>query len=172
MNTVRKNLLLVSIISVLTGSLLTVGLLVAAGWIVLPQGDRQTVVHDMGAQVMPFNLGDTTHIFEMTKTGGIQHVVARDPDDAAQIVLIQQHLNHEAMRFAAGDFSDPTSLHGNEMPGIQELADGVEQVSIEYSVLPDGAQITFTTQDLSLITAIHRWFGAQLSDHGPDATYR
>jgi hypothetical protein len=38
--------------------------------------------------------------------------------------------------------------------------------------LPHGAQITFITSDLKLITALHRWFGAQLSDHGADATYR
>lgn len=170
-NEYKRNLVIVALSSVLFTFLVTVGFLVA-GWVALPQGDRQTMVHDMGSQVMPFNLGDTTHIFEMRETGGVQQVVANDPSDAAQITLIQQHLQYEATRFASGDFTDPTSLHGNEMPGIQELADGVGQVTIEYSELPDGAQITFTTQNLSLITAIHRWFGAQLSDHGSDATYR
>jgi hypothetical protein len=43
---------------------------------------------------------------------------------------------------------------------------------MEYTALPNGGQITFTTDDLHLITATHRWFGAQLSDHGADATYR
>ena len=168
----QPNLFIVSLISVLVTFLVTAGLLGSAGWIALPQDDRQTMVHDMGSQVMPFNLGDTTHIFEMSETGGIQQVVANDPNDAEQITLIRQHLQYEATRFASGDFSDPTSLHGNELPGIQELADSVGQVSIQYSELPDGGQITFTTQNLSLITAIHRWFGAQLSDHGSDATYR
>ncbi|MBE7552619.1 MAG: hypothetical protein HS126_16235 [Anaerolineales bacterium] len=126
----------------------------------------------MGHQVMPFDLSQTTHIFEMTDSGGIQQVIAKDPGDKAQISLIQQHLQHEAMRFGTGDFSDPTSLHGAEMPGVKELAGSTTQVKIEYTTLPNGAQITFTTQDLHLITAIHRWFGAQLSDHGSDATYR
>lgn len=27
----------------------------------------------------------------------------------------------------------------------------------------------FSTQDRHLLTAIHRWFGAQLSEHGADA---
>jgi hypothetical protein len=58
------------------------------------------------------------------------------------------------------------------MPGVKELAAGAAQIKIEYMALPNGAQITFTTRDLNLITAIHRWFGAQLSDHGSDATYR
>ena len=76
------------------------------------------------------------------------------------------------MRFSSGDFADPNSLHGGDMPGITELAAGAAQIKVTYTVLPDGAQITFTTRDLRLITAIHRWFGAQLSDHGSDATYR
>jgi len=126
----------------------------------------------MGSQVMPFDLGETTHIFEMTESGGIQQVIANDPSDSAQIALIQQHIQHEAMLFSSGDFSDPSSLHGGEMPGVKELAAGTTQIKIEYAALSNGAQITFTTQDLNLITAIHRWFGAQLSDHGSDATYR
>ena len=134
--------------------------------------DRQSTVHEMGQEVMPFNLGQTTHIFEMTDTGGLQDVIADDPDDAAQVQLIQQHLQHEVALFRSGDFSDPTSLHGVEMPGVKELAAGVQNVEIEYVELPDGARITFITSDLKLITALHRWFGAQLSDHGSDATYR
>jgi hypothetical protein len=38
--------------------------------------------------------------------------------------------------------------------------------------VPDGARITFTASEINLITAVHRWFGAQLSDHGADATFR
>ena len=134
--------------------------------------DRQSTVHDMGQEVMPFNLGQTTHIFEMTDIGGIQEVIADNPDDTAQVQLIQQHIQHEVALFRSGDFSDPTSLHGTEMPGVKELAAGVKNIEIHYVELPAGAQITFATSDLKLITALHRWFGAQLSDHGSDATYR
>jgi hypothetical protein len=133
---------------------------------------HQGMVHHMGHQVMPFDLNKTLHIFEMTESGGIQQVIARIPSDSAQIALIQQHLQHEAMKFINGDFSDPTSLHGAHMPGLKELAADAAKIKVEYAILPNGAQITFTTQDIHLITAIHRWFGAQLSDHGADATYR
>ena len=121
---------------------------------------------------MPFDLNKTQHIFQMTDNGGIQLVVVKDSKDTDQISLIRQHLQHEAMRFQSGDFSDPTSLHGTSMPGISELSKGAANIRIEYSELPDGAQIAFMTDDIHLITAIHRWFGAQLSDHGSDATYR
>ncbi len=134
--------------------------------------DHQKMIHEMGHSVMPFDLSKTTHIFEMTETGGIQQVIVKDPKDTEQIRLMRQHLHHEAMRFQRGDFSDPASLHGTSMPGLKELAAGASKMTIEYSEIPDGGQITFTTHDIHLLTAVHRWFGAQLSDHGRDATYR
>jgi hypothetical protein len=42
-------------------------------------------------------------------------------------------------------------------------------MQITYSPMPGGAQITFKATDLHTITAIHRWFGAQSSEHGADA---
>ena len=79
------------------------------------------MIHEMGSHVMPFDLAKTTHVFEMTETGGIQKVTIRDAKDVDQLAPIRQHLMHESMRFSEGDFSDPTSLHGKDMPGIKEL---------------------------------------------------
>ena len=72
--------------------------------------DHQKMIHEMGHNVMPFDISKTTHIFEMTETGGIQQVIAKDPIDTEQIRLIREHLRHEAVRFRNGDFSDPASL--------------------------------------------------------------
>lgn len=130
------------------------------------------MVHERGASVMPFALEETMHIFEMTDSGGIQDVIAKDPADTEQIRLIRQHLMHEAELFRNGDFSDPMFLHGRDMPGIAALSAAAGGVQVDYDTLPNGARLTFTTRDLGLVTAIHRWFGAQLSDHGADATYR
>jgi len=167
-----RTLLVVATVASLVLVALSLALLFWTGWLTPPAEDRQSGVHDMGETVMPFDLGETTHIFEMTETGGTQEVIADDPADEAQIALIRQHLQHEALRFSSGDFSDPTSLHGSDMPGVSELAQGADRMTIEYAELPNGAQITFTTVDLHLLTALHRWFGAQLSDHASDATYR
>lgn len=168
----RRTLLLTAIGASFLMVALSLTILYSAGWITPPPDDRQSAIHDAGQHIMPFDLGQTTHVFEMTLTGGIQEVLADDPSDDAQISLIRQHLQHEAARFRDGDFSDPTSLHGSDMPGVGDLAQGAASVNIEYSELPAGAQITFTTDDLRLLTALHRWFGAQLSDHASDATYR
>jgi len=133
---------------------------------------RQEHIHHMGHTVMPFALNKTTHIFKMTETGGILSVIVKDPADAQQITLIRQHLQDEAERFQKGDYSDPATLHGEDMPGLKELSAGAARVTVTYASTPPGAEITFTTKDPHLLTAIHQWFGAQLSEHGADAAFR
>jgi hypothetical protein len=129
----------------------------------------QEHVHQMAHSVMPFDMSKTLHIFKMTESGGVQRVIARDADDTKQIVFIQQHLKHEAEKFQRGDYSDPAMLHGVDMPGLKDLQAGASGIKVSYATLPLGAEITFETTDLHLLTAIHRWFGAQLSEHGADA---
>ncbi len=129
----------------------------------------QEHVHHMGPGVMPFDLAKTIHIFRMTESGGVQRVVIKDAAARDQVAMIQQHLRHEAEAFRRGDYADPAALHGSGMPGLKELQAGAKQISVAYLALPDGAEITFSTTNRRLLTAIHRWFGAQLSEHGADA---
>jgi len=130
----------------------------------------QEHIHHMGHSVMPFDLAKTTHIFHMTDSGGVQRVIAKDTTATDQVAMIQRHLEHEAEAFRRGDYSDPASLHGKDMPGLKELQTGAKQIIVVYSALPNGAEINFITTNLHLVTAVHRWFGAQLSEHGADAT--
>jgi hypothetical protein len=156
----------------LVGLFVAMGLFFFTGCAHQAPSNHQAMVHKMGHEVMPFDVSKTMHIFEMTDNGGIQQVIAKDPNDNEQILLIQQHLQHEAIRFRNGDFSDPAMLHGASMPGLKELAAGAANIGIEYSSIPIGGQITFTTQNVHFLTSIHRWFGAQLSEHGSDAISR
>jgi hypothetical protein len=101
---------------------------------------RQQVVAERGAAFMPFDLDATTHIFEPTDTGGIQTVVADDPADNEQITLIRSHLRDEVKRFRRGDFGDPKSIHGHEMPGVRILASkSHELVGVPSSGVTDGS---------------------------------
>jgi hypothetical protein len=129
----------------------------------------QQHVHQMAHTVMPFDMSKTVHIFKMTESGGVQRVIAKDAGGTEQIALVRQHLRHEAEKFQHGDYSDPAALHGAEMPGLKDLQAESEGITVAFSELPAGAEITFQSTDLYLITAIHRWFGAQLSEHGADA---
>lgn len=58
-----------------------------------------------------------------TDTGGIQSVIADDPSDNEQVELVHGNLQSEADRSTGGDYTDPASIHGPDMPGLTELAD-------------------------------------------------
>jgi hypothetical protein len=131
---------------------------------------RQAEVADRGAEVMPFDLERTTHIFEKLDDGGIQSVRADDPGDAAQIELIQAHLSEEAEKFRRGDFSDPAAIHGHTMPGLDTLRASAGNIAVAYTPLSDGGHIRYTTTDPTLVNGLHRWFDAQLMDHGAHAS--
>lgn len=161
-------LIVISLCSLLLGGAIAYALMVR-GTGATTQANRQAMVHTMGGNVMPFDLEKTTHIFTMTETGGIQQVVADNATDTTQVQLIQQHLEHEAQRFSQGDFRDPTTLHGTQMPGVSLLSIRANSLTIRYTPLANGGQIAFEANDITLITAIHQWFGAQLNDHGRDA---
>jgi hypothetical protein len=88
------------------------------------------------------------------------------------VQLIQHHLITEAAAFRKGDFADAAHRHGAAMPGLQELQSGAGRIQITSRALPYGAEIRFKSKDIRLITAVHRWFGTQLSEHGADAQAR
>jgi hypothetical protein len=130
--------------------------------------ERQADVAEAGAMVMPFDLDATTHVFDKLDNGGLQTVVA-DADDPEQVALIRTHLAEEAERFARGDFHDPAMIHGEDMPGLHALVMGHENVQITYREVERGAEIRYVSDDPALVSAIHEWFDAQLSDHGEHA---
>ena len=131
--------------------------------------ERQAEVADRGADVMPFDLDATTHRFEPTPDGLVQTVVADDPEDAGQVDLVRQHLAEEAERFSAGDYGDPASIHGDDMPGLAELEAGADAIEVAYDDTADGARLTYTTSEPALVDALHRWSEAQVMDHGAHA---
>ncbi|HSH03087.1 MAG TPA: aspartate carbamoyltransferase [Anaerolineae bacterium] len=146
-------------------------LLIACSPTTTPEPDtpRQEIIATRGGDVMPFDLDKTMHIFENLPNGGLQTVHAKDDQDTTQISLIQTHLQEEAARFQQGDFSDPAHIHGDMMPGLATLQDNAADITITYTPLDNGGQILYTAEDDLLITAIHDWFNAQLSDHGQHA---
>jgi hypothetical protein len=119
---------------------------------------------------MPFSLKATTHIFTKTAAGGTQRVVAKGVGDMKQVDLVRAHLHEIQAQFLKGDFSGPSHVHGNEMPGLAQLKTATPgQVAIDYKDVDGGAQLTYRTTDVKLVAALHQWFDAQVSDHGADA---
>lgn len=134
-----------------------------------PVATQQAEVAERGAEVMPFDLDATTHVFTTTADGGIQVVEADDPGEETQVDLIRQHLREERDNFAVGDFDDPAAIHGHDMPGVSELSAGFEDITVTYAEVPAGAELTYTTDSPELVEAIHAWFDRQLMDHGQHA---
>ncbi|HET6950980.1 MAG TPA: hypothetical protein VFI47_11425 [Acidimicrobiales bacterium] len=133
--------------------------------------DRQAEVAERGAEVMPFDLEATTHRFDPMDDGLVQTVVVDDPGDTDQLALVREHLADEAERFTAGDFGDPATIHGTDMPGLAELEAGGGAIDVAYEDVPDGARITYTTTDPALVEALHDWGEAQVMDHGDHAEH-
>jgi hypothetical protein len=128
-------------------------------------------VAQKGAMVMPFDVHNSTHVFQKNQSGGIQQVVAKDPKDQKLIAAIRGHLEMEADRFGKGDYSDPMKIHGMAMPGVKYLSSVKPgQIAITYRIVPAGAAVDYVGRDAATVDAIHKWFDAQLDDHGEDAT--
>lgn len=147
-------------------------LIVLGGWMRSEAltDQRRADVASRGGPVMGFDLDATVHRFTTTDTGGIQQVVARDPADGTQVDAVRAHLTEEAEGFAAGDFSSPATIHGDDMRGLAALSaapDGA--VGVEHAQIDGGAQLTFTAASPQLVQAVHAWMDAQLYDHGDDA---
>ncbi len=133
---------------------------------------RQAEVAARGRLVMPFDLDKTHHAFAKDSSGGVQTVTANAPGDTLNVRLIREHLRDEAERFRRGDFGDPQAIHGEEMPGVAELGGAAGRIDVDFAELPDGGRIRYATADPVLVAAVHRWFDAQVSDHGRHASHR
>lgn len=116
-------------------------------------------------QVMPFDLSRTVHTFIKTATGGVEKVVVIDASDTRDLTLIRQHLAKEAALFRSGNYADPAAIHGMNMPGLAALEAGAARVSVSYTDLAGGAQITYASTEPGLVSALHAWFDRQVSDH-------
>ena len=55
--------------------------------------DRQQAVAEAGAEVMPFNLDATTHVFTDTPTGGIQDAFEFSINGSDIICVIERYTN-------------------------------------------------------------------------------
>lgn len=130
---------------------------------------RQAEIANRGADVMPFDIKATNHIFTKTSTGGTQRVVAKK-SDSTQTRLVREHLHEIEDEFSKGDFSGPSFIHGADMPGLAQLkAAKPGDIAIAYRDVVGGAELAYRTTDAKLVSALHAWFDAQVSDHGTDA---
>ncbi len=128
-------------------------------------GTRDQTMAARAQQVMPFDLSRTTHTFTQTADGGVQSVTVNDSADTQDLTLIRAHLSDEAEQFRKGDYSDPAKIHGMDMGGVKDLEQGAARVSVVYADISGGGQVTYTSTEPGLVSAIHAWFDRQSTDH-------
>jgi hypothetical protein len=118
--------------------------------------ERQANVATRGADVMPFSLKATTHIFTKTSNGGAQRVIAKDASDAPQIQMVRDHLRRIQTQFQQRDFAGPSHVHGSQMPGLAALkAAKPGAIAIVYRDVSGGAELSYRTADAGLVSALH-----------------
>lgn len=132
---------------------------------------HKTDVEKKSMQVMPFSMDATKHVFTPTTNGGSQTVLVIN-GDVKQIPLVRTHLEKEAAAFAHGNFADPAAIHGTDMPGIKTLSKSRGRMTVHYEDVANGAKIVFESRDATVIDSLHRWFAAQVSDHGSHAAMK
>ena len=153
------------------GTALAIG--IAAGGCAAPAGAgdssaRRADVEHRSEMVMPFSMEMTKHVFTPSAHGGTQAVIVMD-GDRRQTALVRSHLRKESAAFARADFSDPIAIHGAAMPGLATLTKSRGKFTVRYADVPNGAQLVFASGDPRVVDALHRWFAAQVSDHGAHA---
>lgn len=52
-----------------------------------------------------------------------------------------------------------------DLPRLKELEAGAARVGIPFAEVPGGAQITCSSTDPALVSAIHSWFDEQAAAH-------
>ncbi len=130
---------------------------------------RQHMIHSDSHMVMPFDMNMATHYFIKGDKGGTLMIKTKKTDDSSQTALIRNHLKKEEELFSNADFKDPQTLHGKDMPGLDVLSASKGKFDVKYYEIPQGAELIFESRDTTVISAIHKWFDAQLKDHGKDA---
>jgi hypothetical protein len=58
------------------------------------------------------------------------------------------------------------------MPGLAAIKRRYRQITVAYRPRANGAALRYRTQRRRIVSALHKWFAAQVHDHAPYADLR
>ncbi|MBZ5627401.1 MAG: hypothetical protein LAO06_00880 [Acidobacteriia bacterium] len=122
-------------------------------------------VNARGEKAMGFSQTATTHHFKLLPDGGYVQVQANSADDAMNRDHIRMHLQMQAKRFAAGDFSNSEMTHDRVLPGTPQMQALKSAITYKYEEIERGARLRISSQDPAAIVAIHDFLKFQIEDH-------
>ena len=122
-------------------------------------------VQARGRVVMGVDQYTSQHVFEDLPDGGRIVLERDDVTDSAAIAAIRAHMREIAAQFANGDFTNPSLVHAQEVPGTRVMR--ARRAAIRYSAddRPRGAEVRIVSGDSAAVRAIHEFLAFQRSDH-------
>jgi hypothetical protein len=122
-------------------------------------------VNARGEKAMGFSQTATTHHFRLVPDGGYVQVQANSADDTMDRDHIRMHLQMQAKRFAAGDFSNSEMTHARVLPGTPQMQTLKSAITYKYEEIERGARLHITSKDAPAVAAIHEFLKFQIEDH-------
>lgn len=118
-----------------------------------------------GQRAMGVDQYTSTHRFDTLPDGGRIELRRNSEADTAGIRRIRAHLRDIARAFKAGDFSAPTFVHMQAVPGVQAMAAKRDVITYVMQELPRGGDVRMTTRDADAVRAIHEFMAFQRGEH-------
>jgi hypothetical protein len=122
-------------------------------------------VNARGEKAMGFSQTATTHHFKLLPEGGYIQVQANSPEDTVNRDHIRLHLQEQAKRFAAGDFSLSEQTHDRVLPGTPQMGKLQSAITYKYEEIERGGRLRITSKDAAAVGAIHEFLRFQIKDH-------
>ncbi|HWR34520.1 MAG TPA: hypothetical protein VN622_01460 [Clostridia bacterium] len=118
-----------------------------------------------GKEPMGFSQEKATHHFYLLKNGGAVEISAKDPNDAATVKAIQQHLEMQAKAFEKGNFDTPIQVHGKVPDGVPILKKLRKEITFESRQTDTGAVLRMFSINAQAKQAIHDFMKFQITEH-------
>jgi hypothetical protein len=122
-------------------------------------------VNARGEHAMGFSQTATTHHFKLLPDGGYIQVQANDAKDTENRNHIRKHLQEQAKRFAAGDFSLSEQTHDRVLPGTPDMQKLKSAITYKYEEIERGGRLRISTGNPMALPAIHQFLRFQIEDH-------
>jgi hypothetical protein len=147
-------------------SLLFIGVaLTASSSVAQHEHHDHDAMNACGEKAMGFSQTATTHHFRLLPDGGYVQVQANDAADTANRDHIRMHLQEQAKRLAAGDFSLSEMTHDRVLPGTPQMQKLKSAISYEYEEIERGGRLRITSKEAAAVAAIHDFLKFQIEDH-------
>ena len=127
--------------------------------------DHHAAMTARGDRAMGFDQAATTHHFYLFEDGGAIEVTVKSGSDKKNLEAIRSHLPEIVQLFAKGDFSTPTFVHAQDVPGVEAMARLRDRIAYAYEDIRDGGRIRITTRYARALSAVYEFLRFQIQDH-------